>query len=114
MTAMPAAPVPAVAPAPMAVVPVPVPVMAPAHLFGPEAVDLAFGGDGGTGIFVRRRQPFIFCKRMRRQRRGLRARCKRGGSGRKSSGEFQKVAAFHDISLLVLGAWCLASDAGRF
>jgi hypothetical protein len=90
----------------MAMVPVPVPVMAPAHLFGLEAVDLACGGDGGTGIFVRRRQPFIFCKRMRRQRRGLRARCERSGSGRKSGGEFQKVAAFHDISLLVFGdAW---------
>jgi hypothetical protein len=47
---------------------------------------------------------------MRRQRRGLRARDERSGSGRKSSGEFQKVAAFHDISLF----FCLVSDAGRF
>jgi hypothetical protein len=83
---------------------VPVPVMAPAHLFGLEPVDLIFGGDGGTGIFVRRRQLFIFFKRMRRERHGLRAGCERSGSGRKSSGEFQKVAAFHDICLLVLGA----------
>jgi hypothetical protein len=94
----------------MAAVPVTVvPVMAPAHLFGLEAVDLVFGGDGGTGIFIRR-QPFIFCKRMQRKRRGLRARGEHSGSGRKSSGEFQKVAAFHDISLF----FCLVSDAGRF
>jgi hypothetical protein len=89
----------------MAAMPVPMPVVTPAHLFGLEAVDLVVGGDGGTGILVRRRQPFIFCKRLRCQRRGLHARGERSGSGRKSSGEFQKVAAFHDISLLVLGAW---------
>ena len=46
---------------------------------------------------------------MRRQRRGLRARGQRGGSGGKSNGELQKLAAFHDISLFV----AMASDAGE-
>ena len=61
--AVPATVMPAV-PTPVPAVPVVVvPVMAPAHLFGLEAIDLVFGGDGGTGIFARRRRSFIFCKR---------------------------------------------------
>jgi hypothetical protein len=35
-----------------------------------------------------------------RQRRGFRARGKGSGTGGNSKGEFQKVAAFHDISSL--------------
>ena len=100
MPAVPAVPMPA----PMAAVPSPMPVMTtPAHLFGLEAVHLIFGGDGGTDVLMRKRQPFICCKRMRRQRRGLYAGGQRGRAGRKSKGEFQKVAAFHDISLFVGG-----------
>jgi hypothetical protein len=34
----------------------------------------------------------------RHQRRGLHARCKRNAARGKPQGEFQKVAAFHDIS----------------
>ena len=107
VTAVPAAPV-AVTPAPMTVTPTPVamtptpvtvvPVMAPTHLFRLEAAHFVFGRDGGNGIFVRRRQPFIFRKRLRRKRRGLRARSQRGGAGGNSKGKFQEVAAFHDIS----------------
>src|SRR3984893_18926966 len=78
VTAVPAAPV-AVTPAPMTVTPTPVamtptpvtvvPVMAPAHLFRLEAAHFVFGRDGGDGIFVRRRQPVIFCHRGRRKPR---------------------------------------------
>ena len=92
------APVPAV-PAPVATVP----VMSPAHLLRLETVRFFFGGQCGMRVFNRRRQPFIFRKRLRRKRRGLRARSQRGGAGGKSKGEFQKVAAFHDISLFVRG-----------
>jgi hypothetical protein len=45
---------------------------------------------------------------MRRKRRGLRARGHRGSARGKSKGEFQKVAAFHDVSL-----FAYASDAKR-
>jgi hypothetical protein len=43
---------------------------------------------------------------MRRERRGLRSCSKRSRARGKSSGDFQKVSAFHDIS-----SSCLASDA---
>lgn len=98
------APVAAVVPAP--VMPVPV---SPADLFGLEMLDLSLGRDGGMNILIRWRQPFIYAKRMRRQRRGLGARGQRGGSGGKSNDELQKMAAFHDISLFV----ATASDARR-
>lgn len=83
--------------------------VSPADLFGLEMLDLSLGRDGGMNILIRWRQPFIYAKRMRRQRRGLRARGQRGGSGGKSNGELQKVTAFHDISLFV----AMASDAGE-
>jgi hypothetical protein len=90
----------AVTPTPMTAVPAPVtavPVMTPAHGFGLEAA--SFFGGGDRGMCIRRRQPATVIKRLRRQRRGLDAGGKRGGSGGKSKGDFQKVAAFHDISL---------------
>ena len=96
-----AAPVVSV-PAPVTVVPVPVPVMmSPAHLFGLETIDLL--GGGHRGMRIRRWRPAAILQRMRRQRRGLYTCGQRGRSGRKSKGDFQKVAAFHDISLLVRG-----------
>jgi hypothetical protein len=71
--------------------------MAPAHLFGRKAIDLLTGDDGGMGVFSSRR--LVIAERLRHQGGGLRA----GGQGRcargKSNGEFQKMAAFHDISL---------------
>jgi hypothetical protein len=87
----------AVAPAPVTAVPVPVPVMTPTHRFRLEPA--GFFGGGDRGMRIRRRQPAAMIKRLRRQRRGLCAGGKRGGSGGKSKGYFQKVAAFHDISL---------------
>ena len=102
-TPMAATPAPVtVAPAPMAVVPAPV-MPVPAHLFGLQMFHLLAGGNGGTGLVVRRRQPPVLCERMRRKRRGLRARGKCGSAHGKSKGKFQKVAAFHDISSVVQG-----------
>ena len=45
----------------------------------------------------------VFEQRMRRQRRCLHARGQCCGASGKSKGDFQKMAAFHDISLLVDG-----------
>jgi hypothetical protein len=86
----------------MAVAPAPVMAVSPADLFGLETVHFVPRDNGGTGIFIRRRQPSILRKRLRQQRRGLRARGERNRTRGKSDGEFQKVAAFHDIFLLVL------------
>lgn len=72
--------------------------MSPAHLFGCEAIDLVLADDRGFRIFTRRRHE-IRLRPDRRQRCSLRARSKRGRAGHKSKGEFQKVTAFHDISL---------------
>lgn len=84
-------------PAPMAAMPMPVPVMSPAHLFWFKTVHFARGSNGRTRR-IPRRQPFIWDKWMRRKRRGLRARGQRRGAGGCSESDFQKVAAFHDIS----------------
>jgi hypothetical protein len=91
-----------VMPSPVTAVPVPVPVMTPAHLFGLELAGLFGAGDGG--VHVCRRQPAAVVKRLRRQRRSLYAAGQRGRSGGTSKGDFQKVTAFHDMSLLVDGA----------
>jgi hypothetical protein len=64
---------------------------------------LVAGGDSGTSILVPRRQPPVFCERMRRKRSGLRARGQRRSARGSSNGEFQKVTAFHSISLFVYG-----------
>jgi hypothetical protein len=84
-----------------------VPVMAPTHLLGRKPGDFVFGGNGGAGIFVRRR-PFISGKRLRQKRCSLRTRSERRGTSGKSNSEFQKVAALHDISSFIV-----ASDARR-
>jgi hypothetical protein len=58
--------------------------------------------DRGLRAFAaRRHQARYRCNR--RQRRGIRARRNGGGTGGKTKGYFQKVAAFHDISLFVVG-----------
>src|SRR5882672_6784140 len=93
-----AAPAPVVATMPAAMMPVPV---APAHFFGLETIHLVFADNSGTRVFVRGRQPSVGCKRMRRKRCGMGAGGQRCGAGGKSKGEFQKVAAFHDIFLFV-------------
>jgi hypothetical protein len=73
--------------------------VAPAHLFGLEAIDIVLRGDCGFRAFAARRHEAVF-RRYRRQRRGLRARSKCCSPGDISKGEFQKVAAFHHISSL--------------
>jgi hypothetical protein len=50
--------------------------------------------------FVGGRQPALI-GRLRRKRRGLRARGESGGSGSKSNSEFQKISALHHISSVV-------------
>ena len=79
------------------------PVAVPADLLGLEMLNLSLGRHGGMNIRIRGRLGVIRAKRMRRQRRGLRARGQHGGPGGKSNGELQKVAAFHDISLFGSG-----------
>jgi hypothetical protein len=64
-----------------------VPVVTPTHFFRLEAIDLALRNHGGfRAIAVRRHQALLH--RNRRQRRGLRARSKRGSTCNKSKGEF--------------------------
>jgi hypothetical protein len=71
-------------------------------------IDFVCGGHGWMSVGVDFRQRSILKQRMRRQRCGLHARGQRGGACGKSKGDFQKMAAFHDISL----SW-MASDAKR-
>ena len=76
-----------------------------------ETIDFVLCNDRGLGGFAARRHETLY-SRNRRQRRGIRGRskcCGCGGSG-KSNSEFQKMTAFHDISL----SWCMTRDAGRF
>lgn len=79
-----------------------VPVMSPAYLFGPQSFHFVFADNRGASSLSRGR-PLIFSKRMRRKRRCLRDSRQRGGARGYSKGEFQKVTAFHDISLFVIG-----------
>jgi hypothetical protein len=55
------------------------------------------------GILIRRRQPPVFGKRLRQQRRRLRACRKRRSANGKSKAKFDKVTAFHDIFLFMHG-----------
>jgi hypothetical protein len=96
-----------VTPTPVAAVPAPVPLMpvvmmpvvTPADLFRLETIDLVLRNHGGLrAVAVRRHQALL--RRNRRQRRGLHACGKRGRACDKSKGEFQKVTAFHEISLV--------------
>jgi hypothetical protein len=93
----------AASPTPVAAAPAPVASVSPAHLFGLEGVDVLLGSDRVTGLLTSGRQSSVGCERVRRQRCCLRACSQRRGAGGKSKGEFQKVAAFHDISLFIDG-----------
>ena len=74
------------------------PAPAPTHFFRREVIDLVLADDSGfRSLPVRRHKVLVW--RNRRQRRRLRARSKCCRARDKSKGEFQKVAAFHDISL---------------
>jgi hypothetical protein len=118
------APMAAATPAPMAAAPAPVAATptpttsappapmsstpSPSYFFGLQMLHLVPVSDGGTGILVRRRQRSVLCERMRHQRCCPCTRGECGGARGKSKGQFQKVAAFHDIFLSVR-----ASDAER-
>jgi hypothetical protein len=71
-----------------------------AHLYGLKTVHLVFTDDRVARLFVRRWQRAVR-QRMRRKRRGVGTGGQHGCAGGKSKGEFQKVAALHDISLFV-------------
>jgi hypothetical protein len=102
MTTAPVSAVPAVAmPAPVTAVPMPMPVMSPAHLFRLEAVHLIGSDVSMTDVPFGQRQSALR-ERMRRKRCGLRTRSQGYCTRNKSKAEFQKVSAFHDISLLVM------------
>jgi hypothetical protein len=95
-----------VAPAPMTmtpmavVMPTPVvPVMSPPHFFRCDPIDFVARGHRGMGVFMAGKTSAVG-RRLRQKRRGLRACRQRGGSGRKSKGEFQEIPAFHDVFLL--------------
>ena len=80
--------------------PVPVPVMSPAHFFGLDSVHIVLRDHCRFRAFAARRSQTLR-RRNRRQRRSIRAGSKRRSTSGKSKGDFQKVAAFHDIFLLV-------------
>jgi hypothetical protein len=46
-------------PAPVTPVPVPMPMMAPAHLFGPEMIDIVLRDERGFGGIARRRREML-------------------------------------------------------
>jgi hypothetical protein len=85
----------------MTAAPAPV-TTAPAHLFRLEAIYLVLRGNCGTGLLPCRRQSSVG-EWLWRQRCSLRAGSQGRGAGGEPKGEFQKVAAFHDISLFVDG-----------
>jgi hypothetical protein len=62
-------------------------------------IDIVLGDHRGFGGLAARRHDRLL-RRNRRQWCSLRARSKRACARNKSKGEFQKVTAFHDISLL--------------
>jgi hypothetical protein len=70
-----------------------------AHLLGLQMVHLVAASDSGTGILVRWRQRSVLAERMRHKRCCPCARGECGSASGKSKGEFQKMAAFHDIFL---------------
>jgi hypothetical protein len=76
----------------------PMPVMAPADFFGLQVIDIVSRHHRRFRAFTARRHETL-SRCNRRLRRGLRARGKRRSAHGYSKGEFQKVAAFHDISL---------------
>src|SRR5687768_9510532 len=87
------------APAPATPAPAAAATAAPAHFVRCKALDLVLVGHRGLGALVRRRQWPGLDRRLRHKRRGFRACGQRGSAGGKSKSKFQKVAAFHGVSL---------------
>jgi hypothetical protein len=77
------------------VMPTPVVAVSPAHLLRLEAFDFLTRCHSWISILTR------FNWRLGEQRSGLRSRGKRG-TGCKSNSEFQKLSAFHGVSLMSL------------
>ena len=84
---------------------------APAYLLGRKTIDLVVARDRRLRITISRRRPSIG-KWLRREGRGLclNARGQRRCASGKSKCEFQKMAAFHDISL-VAAMWSGARES---
>ena len=64
-----------------------------------EKIDFIACGDGWLSVRIGR-ELTVGDQRLRRQRRGMCGGRERDAACRKSKGEFQKVPALHDISLL--------------
>jgi hypothetical protein len=87
----------------MAVVPVmSPPVMSPPHFLRCDPIGFVARGHRGMGVFMAGK-PSAIGKRLRQQRRGLRAYSQGGGARGQSKGELQKIPAFHDIFLFESG-----------
>ena len=88
-----------VSPAPMAMMmPAPVmmmAVMAPAHLFGPDAIDFILRDDGG--FHAGRRGLDELLRRNRRQRGCLRVSPEHRSTGDQGNGEIKKMSALHSF-----------------
>jgi len=80
------------------------------HLLGRKTIHLVAGRDRRARIGVSGRQPAVCSERLWREGCCLSTPSQRHRARGKSKSEFQKVAAFHDISL-VAALW---SDARRF
>jgi hypothetical protein len=78
------------------------PMPVPAHLLRLQMVDIVLRNHGRFRSLAVRRYQARF-RRNRRQRRSLRSGGKRPRACNNSKGEFQKVAAFHNISLVCGG-----------
>jgi hypothetical protein len=83
--------------------------MGPPHLFGPEMIDIVLRDERGFGGVAGRRHEMLL-RRNRRQCCCLRARSEHRSARGYSKGEFQKVAAFHDIA----SPCAIVNDAGEF
>jgi hypothetical protein len=74
------------------------PAEMPANFLGFQPFRLVGASHGRTSVLAAGWQPFIR-KRLRHERRGLGACGKRGGTRGNAKSEFEKVTAFHIISL---------------
>jgi hypothetical protein len=71
----------------------------PVNLLRLEVLDFCLRRDGGVNIRIGGRQFLRFRERLRRNWRRPRGCRQRGGAGSEPEREFQKMTAFHDISL---------------
>jgi hypothetical protein len=81
-------------------------MVAPTNLLPLEALDFVSGRDGGMKVFAGGRQLSARCELRWRQRRGLRACGQRRRASGYTESEFEKVAAFHNISPALVAVGC--------